>query len=303
LIEDEEGRRIPIFFQDDNEDECVVIDAHTHIFPEKLMKAVRSFYQKNYWKIRYGDLDTFQSIQFLLDRKMQHLVLLQYAHKEGISRDLNKHMLNICGTFPNRVTGLATVFPGELGAAEILKESFDMGLAGIKMHSHVQCIKPDDPKMEDIYQTCIAFSKPVLFHTGRSPASKGLKCDPMEMCSFKYMETVLKRYPELKICVPHLGMDEIQEYSQLLERYDNLYLDTSMVLSRYFYTVKDDLRVILDKSPLKIMYGSDWPNIPYAYDRELKILKEYQLDKQKLEYILFKNAQKFYSIGTQKSKL
>ena len=36
------------------------------------------------------------------------------------------------------VTGLATVLPGEEGAAKILTDAFDTGLRGVKLHCHVQ---------------------------------------------------------------------------------------------------------------------------------------------------------------------
>jgi len=43
----------------------------------------------------------------------------------------------------------------------------------------------------------------------------------------------------------------------------------------------------------RIMYGSDFPNIPYAWDRELKALKALGLPPDKLEWILSKSASCF----------
>jgi hypothetical protein len=42
------------------------------------------------------------------------------------------------------------------------------------------------------------------------------------------------------------------------------------------------------------MYGSDFPNIPYACDRELKSISRMRLDATTLERILRRNAARFY---------
>jgi predicted TIM-barrel fold metal-dependent hydrolase len=106
---------------------------------------------------------------------------------------------------------------------------------------------------------------------------------------------VLRDYPKLRVCVPHLGFDEISEYRKLTEKYDTLWLDTTMVLTDYF-PIKEiiDLKIYrLDR----IMYGSDFPNIPYAWDRELKWLSESGLSHDDLEWILKKSASHFFDLN------
>jgi predicted TIM-barrel fold metal-dependent hydrolase len=44
------------------------------------------------------------------------------------------------------------------------------------------------------------------------------------------------------------------------------------------------------------MYGSDFPNIPYAWDRELKWLSASGLPQENLEWILSKSAGKFFGL-------
>ena len=46
----------------------------------------------------------------------------------------------------------------------------------------------------------------------------------------------------------------------------------------------------------RIMYGSDFPNIPFAWDRELKHIESMQLSAESLKKVLGKNAAEFYSI-------
>jgi hypothetical protein len=57
-------------------------------------------------------------LEHLLSRGVSHVIALQYAHKPGISRMLNQYMVKKCMEFPNKVTGLAAVFPGEKDVIE-----------------------------------------------------------------------------------------------------------------------------------------------------------------------------------------
>jgi hypothetical protein len=43
-------------------------------------------------------------------------------------------------------------------------------------------------------------------------------------------------------------------------------------------------------------YGTDFPNIPYAWDRELKWLKASGLTYDQLEWILGKSATEFFEL-------
>lgn len=271
-----------------------VVDAHVHIFPANIFSAIWSWFDKNAWPIRYR-LSASSVLDHLLSRGVSHIIALQYAHKPGISRMLNRYMVKKCREFPNKVTGMAAVFPGEKDAAAILKEAFDNGLQGVKLHAHVQCFDMNAEEMAIIYDLCESEQKPIVMHVGREPKSTAYHCDPYEICSAKKLERVLRNFPKLKICVPHLGFDEISDYRNLIERYDNLWLDTTMVLADYFplkETVElDSFRVD------RIMYGSDFPNIPYNWDRELKCLKASNLSRENMEWILHKSAAGLFQVA------
>jgi hypothetical protein len=45
------------------------------------------------------------------------------------------------------------------------------------------------------------------------------------------------------------------------------------------------------------MYGSDFPSIPYAWDRELKWLSDSGLSWDELEWILWKSAARFFNLN------
>jgi predicted TIM-barrel fold metal-dependent hydrolase len=204
-------------------------------------------------------------------------------------------MVDRCREFPGRVTGMAAVFPGEENAKEILKEAFAHGLMGVKLHAHVQCFDMNAEVMDVIYDICESEQKPILMHVGREPKSVAYRCDPYEICSAGKLENVLRNFPKLRVCVPHLGFDEIGVYKNLIEKYDTLWLDTTMMLADYF-PLKDTIELKGYRAD-RVMYGSDFPNIPYAWDRELKRLRNSGLPQEDLEWILDKSAAHFFGFA------
>jgi hypothetical protein len=285
-LRDEEGATVP-------KDLPAVVDAHVHVFPRDIFSAIWQWFDKNAWRIRYR-LGTAAALEFLLARGIAHVIALQYAHKPGIAGRLNRYMVDRCRAFPGRVSGLATVFPGEPDAVRILQEAFDSGLAGVKLHAHVQCFDMNADAMNPIYDLCQERGKPLVMHVGREPKSEEYRCDPYRICGADKLERVLIDFPKLKVCVPHLGFDEYAEYRQLIEKFDTLWLDTTMVLTGYFPAAEklDLKRYRLER----VMYGSDFPNIPYAWDRELKWLSGSGLSTEDLEWLLNRSAALFFDL-------
>ena len=81
----------------------------------------------------------------------------------------------------------------------------------------------------------------------------------------------------------------------MIEKYDNIWLDTTMALADY---LPSENPVKLEQMRAdRIMYGSDFPNIPYAWDRELKYFTKGRLSNDALELILYKNAVNFFKIN------
>lgn len=126
-------------------------------------------------------------------------------------------------------------------------------------------------------------------------------------------------------------MNQYQEFFDLLEKYPNLYLDTTMTLGAFFQSMDEDkamtlmIRTMLLQYSDRIMYGTDWPNIPYDWCRELANLvslvdgdgeatrvsntgaavssargqKRTARSEQALERILWRNASEFYNIPAE----
>lgn len=286
-LNDREGDYVP-------ESLSKVIDAHVHLFPDNLFESIWQWFEKFGWPIRYR-FTSPQAIEFLLARGVNQIVGLHYAHRPGVARELNAYMAKLCRSYP-QLTGMASVYPGENHADQILTRAFDQGLSGVKLHCHVQCFDMLGPAMHAIYKLCAENQKPLIMHVGREPKSKAYSCDPYELCSAERLEQVIRAYPDLRVCVPHLGADEFDSYRLLLERYDNLWLDTTMIFADYLPV--DDTPDLAQMRADRLIFGSDFPNLPYAWDREIQKLCSLNLARGRLSKLLHKNAAEFYSINT-----
>jgi uncharacterized protein len=284
-LDDPEGDGIPSSFPP-------VVDGHVHIFPEPMFEAIWEWFSQFAWPVRYR-LHSEAVIEFLISRGVHHIVALHYAHKPGIARLLNEFMAGLCGRHPE-ITGTAAVFPGETDVKEILEDAFRLGLRGVKLHAHVQCFTLDSPAMHEIYEICSAHGRPLIMHVGREPRNPNYPypVDPYLICAAEKVERVLRDYPALKVCVPHMGADEFDAYTRMVEQYDNLWLDTTMVFAGYLpgADAPDLARMRMDR----VLYGTDFPNIPYAWDRELKRLTGMGLTDDHLEMILGANAMRLF---------
>jgi predicted TIM-barrel fold metal-dependent hydrolase len=264
----------------------MIVDAHVHLFPERVFAAIWRWFDRHAWSIRYR-MRAEEVIAHLTGHGISRMVGLTYSHLPGMAGELNRFMSEIARAHPE-VIALGTVLPGEPEAESVVKEAFRLGLAGLKLHCHVQQFAPDDPRLDPIYALAAEAGRPIVMHSGREPCLEGYRADIHSICNVARTRRVLERHPRLKLVVPHLGADEIQDHFALLDEFPNLYLDTTMLLGGYFVPAPplDELERRADR----ILYGTDFPNLPYEWDRELRWLEAQPLQTSTREAILGKNA-------------
>src|SRR5690606_29313290 len=134
---------------------------------------------------------------------------------------------------------------------------------------------------------------PLVVHAGREPKSPGYACDPHALCSAERIAHVLRAHPALRVCVPHLGADEFDAYERLVTRHDNLWLDTTMAVGGYLPGAVP-WRLVRAR-PERILYGTDFPNLPYAWDREVLALARAGLRDEDLARVLSGTASELFA--------
>jgi predicted TIM-barrel fold metal-dependent hydrolase len=284
-LDDVEGARVP-------EGLPPIVDAHVHAFPAKLFAAIQRWFDAHGWPIRYR-MSAEEVVDFLPARGLAHVVVFGYAHKAGIADELNRFLAGVVKDRP-RATALATVFPGEPSAERILHDAFQLGMRGVKIHCHVQCVSADAPEMDAVAGACADAGLPIVMHAGREPASPAYRCDTHAICSVDRVDRLLARHPRLTLVIPHLGVDEYDGYRALLRRRERLFVDTTMMLAGYFPGYPPTLDGF---PPERVLYGTDFPNVPYAWDRELKNLVALGLRERDLTRVLGSNAAELFGIS------
>ncbi len=273
-----------------------VTDAHVHVFPDPLFAAIWRWFERYGWPVRY-QLRAPEVVSFLLARGVSRLVLLHYAHKPGIARQMNAFVADLTRSHPGLV-GLATVLPGEPDAVHVVEEAARLGLRGVKLHCHVQSFAPDADAAAPVFDAAARLSLPVVIHAGREPKSPAYPVDTYAVCAAERVERVLTTWPSLRLCVPHFGADEIDAYERLVERHANLYLDTTMILGGLFPVEEPRL---LRARPDRVLFGTDFPNLPYAWDRELVALTRLGLSDEDLARVLSGTAAELFPAAAQGS--
>jgi hypothetical protein len=268
----------------------VIIDAHVHLHPDKLAAAIRRWFDEHAWEIRYRE-SADACVRTLARGGVDRMVALPYVHKPGLARALNDFTLELARRHPE-VIPCCTVFPGEPDDEAIVEEALSGPFHGVKIHSHVMRIAPDDPRLDPVFRASARHRKPVVIHCGPEPAIEGYGIDVRAVSGAARLRRALDRHPDAIVVVPHLGFDETSRFEEMLGQYPNLYLDTTMVAAGYFPQTPD--LDILRRRPERILYGSDFPQLPYEWDREIKALRGLKLPAADEEKILSGNAQRLF---------
>ena len=268
----------------------MIVDAHVHLHPDRLAEAIRRWFDTHAWAIQYrSGVDDLVGI--LRRSAVDRMVALPYVHKPGLARALNDFTREVARRHPE-VLPCCTVFPGEEGEDEILDAALGGPFRGVKIHSHVMKIAPDDRRLDAVWRASARYRKPVVIHCGPEPALQGYGVDPRAVSGADRLRRALDRHPDAVVIVPHLGFDHTAQFEEMLAGYPNLYLDTTMVIGGYFERQPDV--EILRRHPDRILFGTDFPNIPYPWDRELRALRAMSLPRQDEEKILSGNALRLF---------
>lgn len=263
-------------------------DAHVHLFPERLFRAIWRWFGDFGWKIPYDGWELESYVTYLQAMGVERAFLLTYAHKPGISLELNKWVRDICRQYPFFIP-FACIHPGDANLERVIATVLDdWQFAGFKLQLSVQQFAADDPGLEPVYCAALERGKPLVIHAGTAPYSQS---DPL--MGLDHLERVLARWPELKVVIPHLGLYEVEKAFSLVARYPGVYLDTSWALGRPGLNLPSArLADFMEHYPERFLYGSDFPIVECEPEAGLQALLRLGLTGQTLDYVLRENARR-----------
>ena len=266
-----------------------LVDVHTHLMPERLFQAVRRYFRAHLWHPRY-DAPTEELVQTLLDMGVARFVFMAYAHRADMSRSLNHWVANVESTFAPHAIGFGTFHPDDAEALPgLADEAFGkLGLRGAKLHPQVGRFGVDDPRLDPLYARAMESGAILLIHAGRLPEAN-------EHVGARAFGRMMRRFPRLKVVVAHAGADEFEAFFDLCGLYEGVYLDTAMVFNRFMGGPPPIQRVLEFQD--RVLYGSDFPNIPYAVQSGVEAILDLRLGRALEEKLLCTNAARLLGLN------
>ncbi|MEZ0051905.1 putative TIM-barrel fold metal-dependent hydrolase [Mycobacterium sp. MAA66] len=273
-----------------------LIDVHTHFMPKSVMDKVWKYFDDvgpltgRPWPITYRTEEQ-QRLATLRGFGVRAFTSLVYAHKPGMAAWLNQWAAQFAAETPDCLS-TATFFP-ETGAAGYVADAIAGGARVFKAHVQVGDYHPADPLLDEVWGTIAEAGTPVIIHCGSGPA-------PGRHTGPEPVRTVLRRHPKLRLIIAHMGMPEYSDFLDICEQYDGVRLDTTMAFTAFVEenmpfppTERRRLLSVADR----ILFGSDFPNIPYPYADAIEVLAKIDgVDDDWLRRVLYGNAAELFGL-------
>jgi predicted TIM-barrel fold metal-dependent hydrolase len=269
-------------------------DCHVHLMPARLMAAIRdSLHDAAGWEFPHP-VDRESMEAFLRGHGVERYCALPYAHKPDIARELNEWVL-ARGAESEMCVPFATVH-GEDEVRDVVREAFEAGARGLKFQCPVQRCGPADPRLDPAFELAAEYDRPILFHAGTAPMF-----EDSPHVGVDQFRQFCESYPEVRACSAHMGTFEHEQFFDVLRDHENAYLDTCFAMSAAAprsmdfepSAVGDE---IFEEFAGRIMYGSDYPNIPHEYADERRHLLSRELSDDAFESLFRGTAEAFLAL-------
>ena len=157
---------------------------------------------------------------------------------------------------PDTLIGFLSVDPTQPGWEKEMRDGHEvLGLRGIKLLPMYAGFRPDDERLEPLWQYAAKHRLPVLLHTGTTFVSQA----PLECTLPRHIEPVAIRHPEVKIILAHLGHPYEGECVVVIRKHPNVYADISALHYRPFQFYHSLMLVQEYGVWDKVLFGTDYP--------------------------------------------
>ncbi len=268
-----------------------LFDVHVHFMPPPVLAKVWAYFDTagpllgRTWPITYRGTDE-ERVEQLRAIGVKKFSSMSYAHKPGIATYMNDWTRGFAERTPDTLWS-ATFFP-EPEAETYVSMLIDDGVELFKAHLQVGDFAANDPLLEPVWGALADSGTPLVLHAGSGPAA-GSHTGPAGIAD------VLSRHPSLKVIIAHLGMPEYAEFLDLADRYGDVRLDTTMAFVDFWDGPKpaDIMPRLLDLQD-RILFGTDFPNIPYAYAHQVDALQRLDLGDEWMADVLWNNSVRLF---------
>lgn len=271
-----------------------IFDVHAHFLPEAIQRKVWAVFDSagpkigREWPIRYRDSHQ-ERVEQLRSFGVRRFSSLPYAHKPGVAEWLNDWSREFAIGAPDCLWS-ATFYPEE-SAADYVPALIGAGVEIFKIHVQVGEFHLDDPLLDPVWGALADAGTPIVVHAGSGPVGN-------EFTGPRSLAAVLARHPQLAVIVAHMGAPEYADFLALAEEYDRVRLDTTMVFTDFFGEAADDypldLKPRLRDLQTKVLFGSDFPTIPYPYVTGLEGLRRLEFGDDWVRDVCWHNGVRLF---------
>lgn len=266
-----------------------VVDAHVHVYPEKIAlraaESVGDFYQCPMFK--EGSVPAM--LAAVEGSPITHHIIYSVATKPSNVESINDFIAAECKKHPNFVGFMAMHQDYPNPEAEI-ERAIGLGLRGMKLHPDTQKVNMDDPRLMEVYAFCEQLGLPVVIHTGDYR---------YDYSHPRRLVNILRTFPDLVVDAAHFGCWSRYEvgYDILHEvaMNDHVFLDESS--SQFFLGQRRTVELTRMWGTDRIMFGSDFPMWDPA--EEYRTLTTAGFTEDELENILWHNAERFAGVKVE----
>ncbi len=265
----------------------MIIDFHTHAFPDKI--AERAL---NSLKVKINiEPNTEGTTQSLADNMkkwgIDYSVVCNIATNPGQTFNVNNFAIDTSRKSPS-LFALGSIHPEFDNVETELSRLKENDIKGIKIHPDYMGHDIDENCFGPIFDLCSELGLFVITHAGFDV------CSPNHIHATPDMILrVIERHPSLKLIAAHFGANMMfgEVYQKLCGK--NLWIDTSLA---YIENVdrNDLIKILKSHDPEKILYGSDVPWCPP--DENVKFIESFGLGSEINEKIFEKNARNLLNL-------
>lgn len=268
----------------------MIIDFHTHIFPDKLADRAVSVLESGIHDTRAGGKAVVRATLDALKVSMaengiDYSVVLPIATNTRQSESINNF-----ASIVNNTDGLfsfGSVHPMQPDWENTLLDIKEKGLLGIKLHPEYQQFYIDSAESLRILRKCEELNLLVVLHAGKDQG----KYPPVH-CMPDRLKHTLEYVSGKNIVAAHLGGWDVWDDVEKHLVGTPLMFDTAYVID--FIEKEQLLRIIKNHGSKKILYGTDSPWEKQC--RAAEVIKGLPITDEEKDEIFYKNAQKLLKI-------
>jgi predicted TIM-barrel fold metal-dependent hydrolase len=268
---------------------------HVHYFPEPIFKAIWKYFEtesRGLWPIRQK-LSGADLVRDLESNGVERFTSLVYAHKAGLAAYLNDFVERAAAETP-AIIPFGTIFAGDGACERVARSLFEeREFAGIKLHPFVSNEEIDDERFFPAFEAMQALRRVLVCHPGSGPVYA--RTDGASR-----LRSVLARFPALRVVVAHCGAFEYGDYTRLADDFEHVYFDTAMnCVHTHVFADNCPGREFFVRYQDRIVFGSDFPNIPYPYRDQVEAVRALGLGDQVEGKLMRGNAERLLGLATE----